>query len=1001
MTARGVSRLYIAITIVALLGLLGESAEGVVLKLGDILVAEPGTASVSVIDPSTGVRTVISEGELLSPMHKTVGAALALDGDIIVVRRTLGLIRVNPVTGEQSVLAEGGLFRDPWAIAVDRNTGYIYVADSGYDNDRPEINEAGKIIRVDPASGAQQLIASGSPCNVFPPNAACQNTTSAGSYLSHPYGLAIDYTTVPATLVVADMSSFNGTGAIIRIAMVPGGSQTLLWGPASASPPPQVVQSSPLGCPMGIAVEPDGNILTTVFMYPVPSTPTVPPPAGTFYGCAVPGIFLVDLTSNAQRVVNANAPLWEPDQAYAVGRVIRDEVEERVHRVVIAGVSASSTPAWNGSPGGLTTDGSVVWQNIGLGANWLIPFGVAVEPAPTESDPSRYNIVVGDEGYGMLFRLNADGEITSAPLAAGTSYVTSVDVITFTPEGGFKTPHDEPSVRSGGQPVGVLAWSTTQTTVSLTTDESATCRYSWQPGVAYASMANTFATTGSTAHSQVVSGLTNGGSYVVYVRCADTGANANTDDYAIVFSVAATSSAVVSNFTGIESPLAESGRWESPGSWSDLRKDNGAHAEGMNGQARLLTSGVGPDQYAEITYDVNPGAASWVGVATRIQGAGDGSGYLAIVYAGEVRLYRSDDVGGLSFTLLAAAAADLNSPPRRLRLESEGSTHRVYFNGVQVISHVATAYAGGRPGIAASVFGGPQVKILSFEGGNLGGPLPPVRSGGQPAGVLAWGTTQATVSLTTDESATCRYSWQPGVAYASMPHTFATTGSTAHATVVSGLTNGGSYLVYVRCSGGGASANTDDYVIVFSVANSPSAVVSDFAGAENPLDEGGRWESPGSWADLRKDEGAYTNGLNALGRLATPAVGPDQYVEITYDRDPGAASWVGVATRIQGSGDGSGYLAIVYAGEVRLYRTDDVGGLNFTLLAASSADLGSLPQRLRLESDGSTHRVYFNGVQVISHVATAYANGQPGIAASVFGGPQVNILSFEGGSLPD
>ncbi len=63
-------------------------------------------------------------------------------------------------------------------------------------------------------------------------------------------------------------------------------------------------------------------------------------------------------------------------------------------------------------------DGSVVWQNIGLGANWLIPFGVDAEPAPTPTDPSRYNIIVGDEGYSMLFRLNASGQFvpSAAPL---------------------------------------------------------------------------------------------------------------------------------------------------------------------------------------------------------------------------------------------------------------------------------------------------------------------------------------------------------------------------------------------------------------------------------------------------------------------------------------------------------------------------------------------------------------------------------------------------------
>ena len=48
-------------------------------------------------------------------------------------------------------------------------------------------------------------------------------------------------------------------------------------------------------------------------------------------------------------------------------------------------------------------------------------------------------------------------------------------------------------------------------------------------------------------------------------------------------------------------------------------------------------------------------------------------------------------------------------------------------------------------------------------------------------------------------------------------------------------------------------------------------------------------------------------------------LGADQFAEITYDQDPGANSWVGVMTRVQGASNGSGYLAIAYAGQVRLY----------------------------------------------------------------------------------
>ena len=175
-----------------------DASAGQVLKLGDILVAEPGTSSISVIDAATGVKTVISQGGLLLPHNKTIGVALALDGDIIVVHRLTGLIRVNPVTGAQSVLSQGGLFKDPWAIAVNEDTGYIYVADSGYDNDRPRSTRLARSSGSTRPPAHSSSSQSGSACSFFPSNAPCQNTTSAGSYLSHPYGIAIDYTISPA-----------------------------------------------------------------------------------------------------------------------------------------------------------------------------------------------------------------------------------------------------------------------------------------------------------------------------------------------------------------------------------------------------------------------------------------------------------------------------------------------------------------------------------------------------------------------------------------------------------------------------------------------------------------------------------------------------------------------------------------------------------------------------------------------------------------------------------
>ena len=97
----------------------------------------------------------------------------------------------------------------------------------------------------------------------------------------------------------------------------------------------------------------------------------------------------------------------------------------------------------------------------------------------------------------------------------------------------------DPPVRTNGYPSGTLPQNTTQTNISLTTNENATCKYSTTAGVEFDSIANTFSSTGSTAHTQVITGLHSGTSYSYYVRCEDGSGSANMDDYAVSFSVAA------------------------------------------------------------------------------------------------------------------------------------------------------------------------------------------------------------------------------------------------------------------------------------------------------------------------------------------------------------------------------------------------------------------------------------------------------------------------------
>ena len=567
-----------------------------------------------------------------------------------------------------------------------------------------------------------------------------------------------------------------------------------------------------------------------------------------------------------------------------------------------------------------------------------------------------------------------------------------------------------PPARSGGEPAGGVMAGTTQATLSLHTDTSATCRYATTPGVSWSSMTSSFENTGGTAHSSPVTGLQSGATYSYYIRCQDSLGNTDTSDYVISFTVEVASgpgSTAASSFAGSENPLSENGMWVTPGSWSAMQKSNGALTTNSTSAAMLASPVVSADQYAEITYDQDPGANSWPGVMTRIQGSGNGGGYLAIVTAEQVQLYRTDDAAVLNFTLLGSVNANVGAAPRDLRLESQGANHRVYLNGVLMLSDTDSnlSYMTGQPGIAAAVFGGPTVRILSFSGGALSGVAdtsPPVRANGQPAGILAAATTQATISLQTDEAATCRYATMSGVTFAAMASNFSSTGGTTHSTVVTGLQSGKSSSYFVRCQDDAGNVNTDDYLITFWVG-AGSMASSSFAGTENPLSENGTWDTPGSWGPLQKNNGVFTTGGTGASRLMTPAVGPDQYAEITYDQDPGTESWPGVMTRIQGEGNGSGYLAIANSGQVALYRTDDTGTLQFTLLASASAELGTAPRRLRLESQGGTHRVYFNGVLTLTYSETnaVYTAGQPGIAAAVFGGPTVNILTFNGGSLSE
>lgn len=167
----------------------------------------------------------------------------------------------------------------------------------------------------------------------------------------------------------------------------------------------------------------------------------------------------------------------------------------------------------------------------------------------TTDEPGTSQVEYGPTtGYGTFSTLDTTSTTTHSTslssLSSNTTYHFRVatkdasnNVASSTDYTLLTAPTDStPPVRSAGSPSGTLAAGTTSTTLSLTTDESATCKYGTVAATAYADIASTFSTTGGTSHSQSLTGLTPV-SYTYYVRCQDVPGNADTDDYTISFTI--------------------------------------------------------------------------------------------------------------------------------------------------------------------------------------------------------------------------------------------------------------------------------------------------------------------------------------------------------------------------------------------------------------------------------------------------------------------------------
>jgi uncharacterized repeat protein (TIGR01451 family) len=274
----------------------------VTINPGDILAVDPnafaGSGGVIRIDPATGAQTVVSSGGLFQDPS---GLAIEADGNIVVSDRYSGIIRVNPATGAQSVVHAGPPLVDLFGIALEAD-GNIVVADTKCASHSCYTGgpRGQAVYRVNRTTGEVTMITS-------------------GGYLDSPYSIDVE---ANGNIVVTDSTSNVApltNGGIIRINPSTGTQTIVSQG------------RQDFGCPFGIAIEANGNILTSVFTF-----------AG--YGCAPGAIFRANPSVDQSTVVSPHSIGWQAPFGMAVDQDGTILVAEEMYAGIFRVHPATGTP---------------------------------------------------------------------------------------------------------------------------------------------------------------------------------------------------------------------------------------------------------------------------------------------------------------------------------------------------------------------------------------------------------------------------------------------------------------------------------------------------------------------------------------------------------------------------------------------------------------------------------------------------------------------------------
>jgi len=219
---------------------------------GNLLVTDTGTRAVIRVSPATGKKEILAANLPGLPF----GIALDAQGDILVANAE-AVLRIKSDTGLIGMVYAGDLLKVPLGVALGSD-GSIFVADG-----------SGSVLKVNPLSRAQNLIASGKPLvqpvgialdaegNILIADSVArrviridavtcaQTVISEEGSLTTPVCIAIEKT---GALLVSDPDAFDLEGGIIRL------------GPGNAVQTPLMQGTGNFVNPRGIAIVRPGQV---------------------------------------------------------------------------------------------------------------------------------------------------------------------------------------------------------------------------------------------------------------------------------------------------------------------------------------------------------------------------------------------------------------------------------------------------------------------------------------------------------------------------------------------------------------------------------------------------------------------------------------------------------------------------------------------------------------------------------------------------------------------